>query len=340
MRQNAPSAKDGVTIAEIARALGISRGTVDRAIHQRKGVKDEVRAKVLAKAEELGYKPNRAARMLAACKAPKLIGVLLPSIGNPFFDSLIQGIEKAKEDYADQGISVVIKEVEGYDENVHLEGIRSLIALHVDALVLATLDTPKISECLEQTELPFAAVNSDLSSKKKLFYAGPDYTKKGMLHANLLSMMGMDGKNILILKGSNSFKGHDNLVEGFVSELAEGWAYEIVETGDNDRKAEEVVRRRISESTKVDVLFISTAGAQGAIKGLSGKRMLAFANDDTEEVKALVENGNIAWTVTQEPYRQGYESITRMQDYFITGDKPEDLITRNIIKIKQNIREE
>lgn len=340
MRPNAPSAKDGATIAEIARALGISRGTVDRAIHQRKGVKDEVRAKVLAKTEELGYKPNRAARMLAACKAPKLIGVLLPSIGNPFFNSLIQGIEKAKEDYADQGISVIIKEVEGYDENVHLEGIRILIALHVDALVLATLDTPKISECLEQTELPFAAVNSDLSSKKKLFYAGPDYWKKGRLHANLLSMMGKANADILILKGSNSLKGHDNLVEGFVSELAEGCAYEIVETGDNDRKSEEAVRKRISENAKVDVLFISTAGAQGAIKGLSGKKMLAFANDDTEEVKMLVEKGDIAWTVTQEPYRQGYESIKRMQDYFITGDKPEDLITRNIIKIKQNIREE
>ena len=51
-------------IRDIAEALGTSIGTVDRALHGRSGVSARTKARVLRKAEELGYKPNIAARSL------------------------------------------------------------------------------------------------------------------------------------------------------------------------------------------------------------------------------------------------------------------------------------
>ena len=51
-------------IKEIAAALKISIGTVDRALHGRPGVSPKTRAQVLKMAEKLNYRPNIAARSL------------------------------------------------------------------------------------------------------------------------------------------------------------------------------------------------------------------------------------------------------------------------------------
>jgi LacI family transcriptional regulator len=64
-------------IKDIAKALGVSIGTVDRAIHGRSGVSEKTKAKVLRTAERLGYKPNLAAQALKLNRQLS-IAVILP----------------------------------------------------------------------------------------------------------------------------------------------------------------------------------------------------------------------------------------------------------------------
>ena len=81
-----------VTIKDIAAAVGVSRGTVDRVINHRGGVSEEVAARVEQAVEEMGYFPNRAGRILAARKKPVTIGCLLPSDKNHLFPRRDSGI--------------------------------------------------------------------------------------------------------------------------------------------------------------------------------------------------------------------------------------------------------
>ena len=53
------------TIKMIAERAGVSIGTVDRVLHDRPYVKEEVRRRVLEVMEELDYQPNRVASALA-----------------------------------------------------------------------------------------------------------------------------------------------------------------------------------------------------------------------------------------------------------------------------------
>ena len=53
-----------VTMKEIAERAGVHQATVDKVVHNRVGVSDEVRAKVQAIIDELGYKPNPTGRVL------------------------------------------------------------------------------------------------------------------------------------------------------------------------------------------------------------------------------------------------------------------------------------
>ena len=58
-----------VGIPQIAELAGVSIGTVDRALHARKGVSETTRQRVLQIAKRMGYSPNLAARMLSVGRA-------------------------------------------------------------------------------------------------------------------------------------------------------------------------------------------------------------------------------------------------------------------------------
>ena len=74
-----------------------------------------------------------------------------------------------------------------------------------------------------------------------------------------------------------------------------------------------------------------------AVDGIDGRDMLVFTSDDVPSTRELIRTGDVQWTVCQEPYRQGYESIRRMQDFLIDGRVPDSLITENIVRIKENL---
>jgi len=78
----------------MAEALGVSIGTVDRALHDRPGINEQTRAKILDLAGSLGYRPNLAARFLSSRKQLR-IGVNLPREIASFFDLVRSGIEEA-----------------------------------------------------------------------------------------------------------------------------------------------------------------------------------------------------------------------------------------------------
>ena len=93
-----------VTIKDIAARAGVSRGTVDRVLHNRPGVKPQVQEHVRRIADEMGFLPNRAGKILAARKQPLKIGCFLPGIGNAFFEEVLAGYDAAAAEYAHYGV--------------------------------------------------------------------------------------------------------------------------------------------------------------------------------------------------------------------------------------------
>src|SRR5690349_23184741 len=85
-------------IKDIARALGVSIGTVDRALHNRPGINPMTRAKVLKMAQTLKYQPNFAARHLKL-KRKMRISVHLPQQIASFFDAVQEGIEEVSRSF-------------------------------------------------------------------------------------------------------------------------------------------------------------------------------------------------------------------------------------------------
>ena len=117
-----------VTIREVAEAANVSRGTVDRALNHRPGVNPQVAERIIKIADELGYKPDMAARTLANKKYTKTIGVILCSEGNPFFNDVINGVNNALEEMGHFGIQNIVRKIKGFDADLLLKEIDGLLA--------------------------------------------------------------------------------------------------------------------------------------------------------------------------------------------------------------------
>lgn len=121
-----------VTIRDVARAAGVSPSTVSRALATPEQVTASNRDRVRRAADELGYRPNRAARGLTTGRTSNL-GLIVPDLANPFFPGVVKGVQaRARE--ADLAVLVADTD-EDVDAEVSLA--RGLIK-QVDGLVLCS----------------------------------------------------------------------------------------------------------------------------------------------------------------------------------------------------------
>lgn len=80
------------TQSDVARAAGVSRGAVSLALSGSPGVGEDTRERIRAVAAELGYVRNLGAAALAG-QFESALGVVLPDLRNPFFESLVAEIQ-------------------------------------------------------------------------------------------------------------------------------------------------------------------------------------------------------------------------------------------------------
>lgn len=83
------------TIRDVAVRAGVSIKTVSNVINDRPYITPETKQKVLDAIRELRYRPNRSAQALRN-RRTQALAAIIPDIQNPFFTSVVRGIE----DYA------------------------------------------------------------------------------------------------------------------------------------------------------------------------------------------------------------------------------------------------
>ncbi|GGK57607.1 LacI family transcriptional regulator [Planomonospora parontospora subsp. parontospora] len=144
------------TIRDVAQASGVHVSTVSRTFSAPHLVNPETRNRVLAVAEDLGYRPNRAARALTTGRTHNL-GLIVADISNPFFPPLI----KAAQAHARTRDYHVFVADTDEDPQVEEELIKAL-AKQVDGVLLCS---PRLSNrAIERlhADVPFVVVNREV----------------------------------------------------------------------------------------------------------------------------------------------------------------------------------
>lgn len=109
--------KKEVTIYDIAKKLNLATSTISRGLKEHPTISKKTVERIKKTAAEMGYRPNNLAASLRGNKM-KTIGVLLPTITQPFLSSLISGIEEVAQK---AGYTVLIMQShDSYEEEVEL----------------------------------------------------------------------------------------------------------------------------------------------------------------------------------------------------------------------------
>jgi DNA-binding LacI/PurR family transcriptional regulator len=139
-----------VRLRDVAEHAGVSVKTVSNVVHGHPGVSREMRERVQASIESLGYLPNISARSLRTGRSG-LIGLALPRISDPYFTEVAAAVIDAA---AERGLSVLVEQTDG-------DALREAEVLHgrrptlVDGLIFSPIS---ISQELLDTASPAVPV--------------------------------------------------------------------------------------------------------------------------------------------------------------------------------------
>lgn len=341
-----------VTIKKIAEVAGVSRGTVDRALNGRTGVNKEVAERICKIAEDLGYQPDLAAKLLASKKNPSLkMGILLNSEDNPFYTEILRGRDDAIAEAESFGMKCICKTIKGYDVDLQLQKIQELVQEGINGLVLTPINSREITNIIRELNnrnIPTVTINTDAEASERLTYVGCEYIQSGKVGAGLLGMVnGAKQGRIGIIAGSRWVMAQDRRIVGFMDTILEDFpnikVKAIIENQDNDEISYELTRDILLKNPELTGVCFVAAGVEGglcAIKDLGKEHDLDIITYDlTDVVRENLLNNVIAATVCQEPYKQGYYGVEILRKYLLTGAKPENdtMYTENFIVTKYNL---
>jgi DNA-binding LacI/PurR family transcriptional regulator len=153
---NIPSGR-ATNIRDVAKLAGVSHQTVSRVLNDSPALRPATRERVLTAIEELGYRPNAAARALVTSRS-KTIGVLSPQSGLYGPTTTIQAIEVAARE-SDYRLSITSIGDTGASST--RSAIEFLLAQSIDALVVLAPQRAVLDAIAELTiTVPFVTLET------------------------------------------------------------------------------------------------------------------------------------------------------------------------------------
>lgn len=337
-----------VTMKQLAELCGVSRGTVDRALNGRGRVNRKTAEKVRRMAQQTGYAPNPAGRALAARKNRPVVGVILSSEGNPFFDEVIRGMRDAAAGYAIYGLEVRYCTMQGYDIERQCDLISELKE-SANAIIINPIDDGRVAALLSgcMAEGMFVVtVNNDLEAGHRHCYVGTDYFNGGETACALMEILAGHSARLGIVMGSRKVLGHRRRLEGFRSRMERLPGYrilEIVENEDDEIRSYDRTKAMLAEHPDITAVFLAAGGVCGACRAVrevpEERRPIVIAFDSVPSTVEMMRQGIVRAVLYQHPYRQGHLSMELAFEYLVNGREParREYILKNEIRLLENL---
>lgn len=337
-----------ITISEIARLAKVSRGTVDRVIHNRGRVSKEKEARVRKILKEIGYKPNIYARGLSLSKT-LCFGVLIPDVSNNvFYWSLpVKGINKASEELHGYRVKIKYFYYDNYPENSFQKACNEIIknVNELDGLLIA----PSSSEIVRQfvsnlpAQLPYVYIDTYVPHTNYLTFISPNSFQGGRLAARLMHLLFSGGATIAILR-ELPYKYHIiNRIKGFQSYFKNFHDVKINVYDVDRREDTQILSKKVADLyenvSDFKGVFLPTSTSNEvadyiAANSLNGK-IHVIGYDLIDKNIEHLRKGTIDFLISQRPETQGYQAVYALFKHVALKEKiakriliPIDIVTK------------
>ena len=325
-----------VTIKMIAEKAGVHPATVDKVLHNRVGVSDEVRQRIKEIIREMDYHPNPAGRLLQKQGVRyRLAAVLVQVDALPF---LLDGIRKGIADQTGFNIELLEYTTPFYDALSQAKLIRKLTEEKVDGIVVTPIQSSSVAEAVnlaEQAGIPVVTANSDISESERLCYVGQDGEQASRVAGRIMGLLLGGRGSIAIVSSSIDTENNSYYVtvrergfrEFIQSEYPDIRIAGIVENFEDPLITYTETRRILREHPEVAGVYVTSGGAAQVGKAVldSGKagNVRVITYEDYPDILELMKKGVIDVTLSSELEKQGELPVKLIMDWLVLGKKPE-----------------
>lgn len=287
------------TIADLAKAAGVSVATVDRVLNGRLPVREETARRVYEAANAIGFHAVSLLRQRVLERLPTYrLGFVLQKPEQSFYQSFAREIEAAVQ--SNQGMRGIVQ-IEFCNSQTPAELAAKLreVGSRNQAVAMASPDYPALTVVVEELKskgVPVFSLLSDFASGMRESYVGLNNRKVGRTAAWMIAKAAKRPGKVAVFVGSHRFHGHELREIGFRSYFREHAPdFEVLDTLVNLETSE------ITHEATLDLLhrhpdligfYVAGGGMEGAISAireehLEGKYLVAV-NELTPESRAAL----------------------------------------------------
>jgi LacI family transcriptional regulator len=332
----------------IAHTLGLSIATVDRALHDRPGINPLTKARVLKASQEIGYRPNLAARFLSNRVALRIAAAVPLEIAW-FFNDLRRGIDGAVGQFAASGLQV---EYHNYPRLGvgEVEAVESALAKNPRGLIVVP-GVPGVLNPLirraSRAKIPVVCVNTDAPGSGRLTSVTMDPVFSGATAAELIGRFSQGRGNVALVTGSLETTVHRRQVEAFQRTLTAMFPAmriaSVLEAHDKEEEAYQKMVAMASAERTISGVYVSTANSLGVLRALHDLGQFGSTTIVTTDLfpalAKYIRSGAVAATIWQRPRSQGRMAVEALFRFLVEGGCPRSTVelTPHIV-LRSNLR--
>ena len=310
-------------VQDVADALGISRGTVDRALNGRHGVNPETKLRVLRAAQKLGYRPNLAARYLSSSK-PITIGLAIPREVAYFYDEVRDGIFEAASIFEPLGVKILHRPYKCFGQH-EFEAVRDVLQEEISGLVISPAYPNRLLPCIEEAarrNVPVVCVATDAPGTKRLTSISVNPLVSGALAGELLGYFLPDNAEVIVFIGMHATADHEQKLQSFRTSFRsfcpKGRIAAVVEAHDDATEAYRKSRSVLEQHQAVKGIYVATANSMPVIRAMEElgrtRKIKVITTDLFPAMFPHLRSSAIAATIYQRAREQGamaFQAIVR-----------------------------
>lgn len=317
-----------VTMREIAGSAGVSLGTVSKVLRGDPTVKEQNRLAVQTAIQALDYNVNQAARRLA--HKPILLGVMLPSAFDEYFEPMKRGIAQVVESLADYRVSAVYRYYTKFDDDESIADCLNYFSERgVDGMLLGPMHyigrNETVLSLLKSCRIPIVLLLSDIPDLKRLACVSMDATLSGRTAAELAALLLPPGSGCAVFVGNKDVTEHHLKASGFCARSVDFGIHSVrvLETQDDSQLAYMLACNLIRQNQNLQLIYAATGNSVAVCRAIcdSGRQgtIRVIATDLPEGLQPYIESGVVIGVLDQHLEQIGASAVDRLYRYLTDG---------------------
>lgn len=328
-----------VTINDVARVAGVSKGTVDRVLHNRPEVSRKTYEKVMKVIEDLGFTPNINASLLSLSK-PRLILCIIPEFSSgEVWELWANGIEASRENASRYGVAIKTLNFDQYDTASFDRVAQEALSLNPSGVIVApmfSIGALRLAKSLAERGIPYSYIDSKPDDDAYLAFYGMPMYQSGYLAGRLLTLRREKDineiVNVRILRDRRNLsdptmmrrKGFGDYILEHLPQCNVSEVYiDPRDSGDIRRKLDEAILPRLRKGPVYVVMFNSRVHLVASYleeSALDGVSVVGF--DSLEKNLVSLRHGSVETVIAQHCDTQMLRAISDMTDMLVFSRKP------------------